>query len=235
MPWPKQTTVPTCLRARPGVRRGPCRTGLHPRGRDRPRFNGRPEGELGPGRRRGGEGGRPSIPETQAARVALGRVLIFRHAHERAIAEMEAALALNPGFDRGHYGLGMALLYGGRPEESIPQFESGIRLSPRSPLLWAYWMMLGLAYINLEKYEEATATSFEKAIQQPNAAFMVFVHAASPWPIWAGSTKPGPCLPKRKQGNLDSRSKPSEAAGQFGPHSGVARIIDGLRKAGLSE
>jgi hypothetical protein len=25
------------------------------------------------------------------------------------------------------------------------------------------------------------------------------------------------------------------AGGQFGPHSGVARIVDGLRKAGLSE
>jgi len=174
-------------------------------------------------------------PRDPAARVALGRVLTFRHSHERAIAEMEAALALNAGFDRGHYGLGMALLYGGRPEESIPQFEKGIRQSPRSPVLWAYWMMLGLAYINLEKYEEATA-SFEKAIQQPNAAFMVFVHAASALAHLGRIDEARALLAEakaRKPGfSIDTVRN---AAGQFGPHSGVARIIDGLRKAGLSE
>ena len=174
-------------------------------------------------------------PRDPAARVALGRVFIFRHSHERAIAEMEAALALNAGFDRGHYGLGMALLYGGRPEESIPQFERGIRLSPRSPVLWAYWMMLGLAYINLEKYEEATA-SFEKAIQQPNAAFIVFVHAASALAHLGRIDEARAVFAEaktRKPGfSIDTVRS---AAGQFGPHSGVARIIDGLRKAGLSE
>jgi adenylate cyclase len=174
-------------------------------------------------------------PRDPAARLALGRVLIFRHSHERAIAEMEAALALNAGFDRGHYGLGMALLYGGRADESIPQFERGIRLSPRSSVLWAYWMMLGLAYINMEKYEEATA-SFEKAIQQPNAAFMAFVHAASALAHLGRIDEARSLLAEaktRKPGfSIDTVRS---AAGQFGPHSGVARIIDGLRKAGLSE
>jgi adenylate cyclase len=168
------------------------------------------------------------------ARVALGRVYIFRHASERAIAEMEIALGINANFDRGYYGLGIALLYGGRPEESIPRFEKGIRLSPRSPLLWAHCMMLGLAYINLEKYEDAAA-SFEKAIQQPNAAYMVFVHAASTLAHLGRIDEARAMLAEaktRKPGfSLDTVRS---AAGQFGPHSGVARIIDGLRKAGLS-
>ncbi|MCZ6467995.1 MAG: adenylate/guanylate cyclase domain-containing protein, partial [Alphaproteobacteria bacterium] len=169
------------------------------------------------------------------ARVALGRVYIFRHAYERAIAEMEIALGINANFDRGYYGLGIALLYAGRPEESIPQFEKGIRLSPRSPLLWAHCMMLGLAYINLEKYEDAVA-SFEKAIQQPNAAYMVFVHAASTLAHLGRIDEARAMLAEahtRKPGfSLDTVRS---AAGQLGPHSGVARIIDGLRRAGLSE
>jgi adenylate cyclase len=113
-----------------------------------------------------------------AARCALGRVLIFRHAYERAIGEMKAALGLNASFDRAYYGLGLALLCGGKPEESISEFETGIRLTPRSPVLWAYWMMLGLAYTNLQKYKEAAA-AFDEAIQQPNAAFLPFVYAAA--------------------------------------------------------
>ena len=169
------------------------------------------------------------------ARVALGRVYIFRHAYERAIAEMEIALGINANFDRGYYGLGIALLYAGRPEESIPQFEKGIRLSPRSPLLWAHCMMLGLAYINLEKYEDAAA-SFAKAIQQPNAAYMVFVHAASTLAHLGRIDEARAMLAEahtRKPGfSLDTVRS---AAGQLGPHSGVARIIDGLRRAGLSE
>jgi len=174
-------------------------------------------------------------PRDPAAHVALGRVLIFRHAHERAVAEMEASLALNPGFDRGHYGLGMALLYGGRPEESIRHFERGIRLNPRNPLLWAHWMMLGLAYLNLEKYEEA-ASSFEKAIEQPNAAFMVFVHAATTLAHLGRIDEAQALLAEaktRKPGfSIDTVRN---TAGQFGPESGVARIIDGLRMAGETE
>jgi adenylate cyclase len=174
-------------------------------------------------------------PRDPAARVALGRVLIFRQSHERAIAEMEAALALNPSFERGHYGLGMALLYGGRPEESIPQFESGIRLSPRGPLLWAHWMMLGLAYINLGNYE-AAAASFEKAIQQPNAAFMVFIHAAATLAHLGRIDEARDLLAEansRKPGF--SMATVKSAADRFGPQSGVARLIDGLGEVGLSE
>ncbi len=148
---------------------------------------------------------------------------------------MQAALGLNASFDRAYYGLGIALMYGGSPQESIPQFEKAIRLSPRSPLLWAYWMMSGLAYVNLEKYEEAAA-SFEKAIEQPNAAFMAFAYAASTLGHLGRTDEARAMLGEaetRKPGfSIDTVRS---TAGQLGPHSGVDRIVDGLRKAGLLE
>ncbi len=168
------------------------------------------------------------------ARVARGRVFMFRHAHDRAIAEMEAALALNLNFERGHYALGMALLYSGRPVDSIAHFERSLRLSPRSPMIWANWMMMGLAYVNLERYEDAAA-SFEKAIQQPCAPFMVFVFVAATLAHLGRIEEAREMIREAKARNPGfSIESVRNAAGQFGPQSSAARIIDGLRKAGLT-
>ncbi|MFA9418818.1 MAG: tetratricopeptide repeat protein [Gammaproteobacteria bacterium] len=168
-----------------------------------------------------------------AARCAMGRVLIFRHEYVRAIAEMEAALDLNPNFDRAYYGLGIALLYGGRPEKSISQIERGIRLSPRSPLLWAYWTMLGLAYLNGAKYEKAV-TSFEKAIQQPHAIFMPFAYAAATLGLLGRLDEASNMLAEAKTRKPEfSVDTIRNSIGRFGSHSGVERIIDGLHKVGL--
>jgi adenylate cyclase len=170
-----------------------------------------------------------------AARCALGRVFIFRHAFDRAIREMEAALGLNASFDRAYYGLGMALLYGGKPEESISQFETGIRLSPRSPVLWAYWTMLGLAYTNLQKYKEA-ATAFDEAIQQPNAAFMPFAYAAATLAQFGRIDEARSMLAEARRRNPKvSIDTVKNTLGLLGPNSGADWIIDGLREAGLSE
>jgi len=174
-------------------------------------------------------------PRDPAAHCALGRVFIFRRAHERAIAEMEAALALNPSFDRGHYCLGLALLYGGRPADSIPHFEKGIRMSPRSPVLWAYRMMLGLAYIDSDKYEEAAA-SFGKAIQQPNAPFIAFVYAAATLAHLGRIDEARAMLADVRKRKPDfSTDTVRNTIGQYGPHSDIDRIIDDLGKAGLRE
>jgi len=170
-----------------------------------------------------------------AARCALGRVLILRHAYERAKGEMEAALRLNASFDRAYYGLGLAFLFGGNPEESISQFETGIRLSPRSPVLWAYWMMLGLAYINLQKYKEA-ATSFDEAIQQPNAAFMPFAFAAATLGQLGRIDEARSMLVEAKRRHPKvSINTIRNTVDLLGPNSGMDWIIDGLRKAGLPE
>jgi adenylate cyclase len=169
-----------------------------------------------------------------AARCALGRVLIFRHAYERATGEMEAALGLNASFDRAYYGLGLALLYGGKPEESISQFETGIRLSPRSPVLWAYWMMLGLAHVSLKKYEEAAA-SFNKAVQQPNAAFMPFTYAAATLGQLGRVDEARSMFAEAKRRNPKvSIDTVGNMLAHLGLKTGEDWIIDGLRKAGLS-
>ncbi len=169
------------------------------------------------------------------ARFALGRVHIFRHAYENALAEMEAALDLNASSDRAYYCLGLALLYGGRAQDSIPQLERAIRLNPRSPILSAYLDMLARAYFNSERYEEA-AEWFEKASQQPNASFLPFVHAAAALghldridearDMFADGLKKEPDF---------AADTVERTVGVYGRYSGADRILDGLGKAALIE
>ena len=167
------------------------------------------------------------------AHFAAGRVHIFKHAFDSGIAEMETALGLNPNSDRAHYCLGLALLYAGRPDEGIPHIESSIRLSPRSPILWAYYDVLGRAFFNLGDYEEA-AVYFNKATQQPNASFLPFVHSAAALGHLGRIDEAQRMLVEGTKRQPDfSADTVQRTVGVYGQYSGANQIIDGLRKAGL--
>jgi tetratricopeptide (TPR) repeat protein len=146
---------------------------------------------------------------------------------------MEAALDLNANSDRAYYCLGLALLYGGRPEESIPQLEKAIRLNPRSPMLWAYLNNLGRAYFKLERYEEAMEL-FDKAIQQPNVTYLPFVHTAATLGHLGRFDEARAMLSEVEKRKPDfSAYTVKSTVGVYGRHSGTEQIIDGLRKAGM--
>ena len=168
------------------------------------------------------------------ARVAMGRVHLLRHAFDRAIAEMKAALEMNPSFARAYNGLGMALLFGGKPEESVPQFETAIRMNPRAPNSWTNPQMLAHAYLSLGHYEKALEWS-QKAVQQPNAPFMPFAIATAILGHLARIDEASAMLDEVKRRNSSfSADTIRTTTGLYGPHSGADKIIEGLRKAGVT-
>ena len=95
--------------------------------------------------------------------------------------------------------------------------------------------MLACAYFNLGRYEEAASWS-EKAIRQPNAPYMPFAHAAAALGHLCRIDEARAMLAeviKRKPDFTADTVK--STVGAYGRHSGTEQIIDGLRKAGLSE
>jgi adenylate cyclase len=85
----------------------------------------------------------------------LGSIYLLKRQYEKAIAEEERAVALNPNGADAHAHLGMTLNYVGRPEEAIALLKKAILLNPIPPN-W-YLFTLGDGYRMTEQYEEAVA------------------------------------------------------------------------------
>ncbi|MFQ5828155.1 MAG: tetratricopeptide repeat protein [Candidatus Methylomirabilia bacterium] len=86
-------------------------------------------------------------------RVLLAHVYLWKKQHERAIAEAERAIALEPNNADNQMDLAQILTWAGRPEEAIRLVEKAMRLNPRYPFY--YLWTLGHAYWLTGRHEEA--------------------------------------------------------------------------------
>jgi adenylate cyclase len=80
---------------------------------------------------------------------------VYKRDHEKAIAEAERAVALEPNSTQAYTQLATQLFFAGRSEESIPLFKKAIRLSPIPS--WVCLNNMAGAYRNIGKYDEAIA------------------------------------------------------------------------------
>ena len=87
---------------------------------------------------------------------------IFKREHEKAIAEAERAVALNPGGTTELTAYATSLNYVGRLEESIQLYQKAIRLNPFGPSY--FYQGLAICLRTAARYEEAVS-AFKKAIQ----------------------------------------------------------------------
>jgi adenylate cyclase len=85
---------------------------------------------------------------------------------EQAIAEADRAMALGPN-DADVYVRAAGVYTGaGRPNEAITLIEKAMRLNPRYPVWYLYF--LGCAYAVTERYEEALAAQKKVVLAQPD-------------------------------------------------------------------
>lgn len=77
-------------------------------------------------------------PDDALARFALGRVHLARGEYDRSIADLKAAIELNPGMAQAHCGLGDSMAYSGQLTDAMSCFEEAVRISPSDPYRWAF-------------------------------------------------------------------------------------------------
>jgi adenylate cyclase len=86
----------------------------------------------------------------------LGSVHLFQKQHEKALALGRKATTLGPSNSEVHALFAMSLLYAGKFEEAIENFQKAMRLSPYYPTWYLY--QLAESYYMAGRYEDAATT-----------------------------------------------------------------------------
>jgi adenylate cyclase len=164
--------------------------------------------------------------------MLLGWIHLWRKEHDAAIAEAQRSVELDPNNAEVWVRLGHILDIAGRPEEGLPLIEKAMRIDPHHPFLYPFW--LGHAFQSLERYEEAVAAYQRTISRSPDFLYARLYLAA----VYAQLDRMG-----------EAKSETSEAL-RMSPHVSVlriaqrlpfkdaaarARLVDGMRKAGLPE
>ncbi len=174
-------------------------------------------------------------PNEPMAHYALERLHIFAGEIEMAIGEMQTAIAMNPNFARGHYGLGWVYSYGaGRSEQALPYLDTALRLSPRDPLRYLTLMVKGSALRVLGRHDEAIAHC-RQACQFPGIPFLPHMNLAAA--LAEGGKKSEARAALEEASQLQPALSIGFIRGNFvGAHETYLKsLLDSLRKAGLPE
>ena len=173
-------------------------------------------------------------PEDAFGQATLGRVHQMKGEHEAAISAYEKALTLSPNFASAHYGLGWTLIYSGRPEEGLPVVDEAIRLSPRDPMLWGFLTLKGLAFVAMDRHEEALKW-IRKALRQSNAGVRTHVFEVIALAHLDRIEEAKQALQRVYTIKSDFDMDFVRATAKMMHPSSAKHYIDGLRKAGLLE
>jgi TolB-like protein len=108
----------------------------------------------------------------------LGRAHTFQQDYEEGIAQLEAALELNPSFAQAWYALGFTLTVCGREEEALACIERATELSPRDPHIASFHATRALAHYFLGDLDAAVAFA-RQGMRVPNAKHWPFAVLAA--------------------------------------------------------
>ena len=165
--------------------------------------------------------------------TALARALCWSDQHDSAIEEANRALELNQYDAMAHFWLGAALAFAGRQEEGIPQLKIALELAPRDPRKKFFNTLLALAYLTTGQVDRAL--EWARAAAHPRSDFIEAPLALASILAHLGKEK-------EARAALDRIAVASLGAVERRPFWRRYRypktkelVLDGLRKAGLSE
>ena len=169
-------------------------------------------------------------PESGEAHALLAYGLVMARQYDKAVAECEKAMVLEPNSYKPLYHCASALTFVGRREEAIPMFREALRINPKPPN--SLYRHFGVAFRDSGQYDEAIELS-KKAVERKPNDIIAYVVLASSYGL-AGREEEAKAAAKEilrinPKYSVDRLEKVS-------PHKDRAvakRFCDALRKAGL--
>ncbi|MGB7269381.1 MAG: hypothetical protein WBC90_07645 [Albidovulum sp.] len=107
----------------------------------------------------------------------LGRAHWLTGEPEAGMPWIDRSVELSPNFAQGFYAHGWSDVMAGRNLVALKQLETAATLSPLDPFLYAMQAARGLAYLQLEDYDNALIWA-EKGARAPGAHFLIGAIAA---------------------------------------------------------
>ena len=162
----------------------------------------------------------------------LGYVYRFKGEHEKAIAEFERAVSLDPNDPRGYMFLADSLISAGRSEEAIPLLKKSMRLSPLSQNFASMCLYrLGRAYRTMGQYKEALS-ALKKALDIRPNFFAIHVNLAATY-IHLGREEEARAAAAEVRRIVPKFSLKRFIKVQYKNQEDTERLLGALRKAGL--
>ncbi len=168
------------------------------------------------------------------AHVALGWVHIFNTEPGRAVKELNRALELNPNLPTAYGYLTNALAFLGRPDEALAAAERAHRGSPRDPERYMWYVGAMNAHFAAERYEEAVEAGEQAVILQPNF-FGGHAGLAMALPYLGRNAEAKEAVDNLRRLMPRYTVKGVARNPLFVREDDVARVLEGLRRAGLRE
>ncbi len=171
----------------------------------------------------------PSLPLVYEA---LGNVHLFKMQHEKAVAAARRWIEIEPGNADAYANLAGALHFSGESEQVIPLIEKAMHLNPFYPFY--YILYRGQAFLAMERYEDALE-ALKRSVAHNPEALPAHLYLAACFGLL------GKEAPAREALADVYRIYPDFSTAwvrTYFPYKRAVdsdRLVDGLRKAGLSE
>jgi adenylate cyclase len=174
-----------------------------------------------------------AVDDTHAeVHALLGQLYCLAKEWDKAIAEGERGVALNPSGADVKYWYAATLTYAGRAEEAVLLFEKAIRLNPFGPS--RYFLSYGHALRYTGRFDEAVS-AYKKAIKREPNNFFAHLNLAATYSMMGlekeALAEAAEVMKLNRKFSLDFWAKVSA----YKDRAETDKVINALRKAGLPD
>ena len=178
-------------------------------------------------------------PNDYGVHFAKAQILLGQEHFEEAIVEAERSLALSPSFVNAYSALSVASSFLGRPKAGVEYADKAIRLSPRDPNLYSFYLDKGFALSLLGQDDQAINWLRRAVVAAPQWPLPQALLAAAL--SLSGQEAEARDVLKRYLSLSGTRARTiAQWRGQLPSNNPLflayaAQLVEGLRKAGLPE